>query len=43
METVQKFTYVDNRISAAGGCVAAVTGRTKCWWVNKIGILQRTE
>ena len=28
METVREFTYLDNRVSAVGGCEAAVTART---------------
>ena len=30
METVMEFTYSDDRVSAGGGCEAAVTARTKC-------------
>ena len=33
METVRIFTYLDDRMSAGGGCDAAVTVRTTCWWV----------
>ena len=34
METVSKFTYFGDRISASGGCEAAVTARTRCGWVK---------
>ena len=30
METVGEFTYLGNRVSAGGGCKAAVTARTRC-------------
>ena len=29
-----KFTYLDDRVSAGGGCEAAVTARTRCGWAN---------
>ena len=29
-----KFTYLGDRVSAGGGCVAAVTARTRCGWVT---------
>ena len=32
METVREFTYLGDRVSAGGGCKAAVTARTRCWW-----------
>ena len=34
METVLKFTYLCDRVSAGGGCEAAVTARTRCGWVK---------
>ena len=34
METVWEFTYLGVRESAGGGCVAAVTARTRCGWVR---------
>ena len=30
VETVGQFTYLDDKVSAVGGCVAAVTVRTRC-------------
>ena len=30
VETVREFTYVGDRVSAGGGCEAAVTARTRC-------------
>ena len=30
METVRKFTYLGDRVSAGGGCDATVTARAKC-------------
>ena len=30
VETVRKFTYLDDRVSAGEGCNAAVTDRTRC-------------
>ena len=30
VETVKEFTYVGDRVSAGGGCEAAVTARTGC-------------
>ena len=33
-ETVRKFVYLDDRVSAGGGCEAAVTARTRCGWVK---------
>ena len=32
--TVQEFTYLGDRVSAGGGCEAAVTVRTRCGWVT---------
>ena len=29
VETVRKFTYLGDRVSAGGGCEAAVTARTR--------------
>ena len=34
METVREFTYFGDRVSACGGCEAAVTARTRCGWVK---------
>ena len=34
METVKKFTYLGDRVSAGGGYEAAVTARTRCGWVK---------
>ena len=34
VETVSEFTYLGDRVSAIGGCEAAVTVRTKCGWVK---------
>ena len=34
METVRGFTYAGDRVSAGGGCEAAVTVRTRCGWVK---------
>ena len=33
VETVSDFTYLGDRVSAGGGCEAAVTARTICGWV----------
>ena len=30
VETVREFTYLGDRVSASGGCEAAVTARRKC-------------
>ena len=30
VETVREFTYLDDTVSASGGCEAAVTARTRC-------------
>ena len=32
VETVMEFTYLDDSLSAVGGCEAAVTARTRCGW-----------
>ena len=32
VETVRKFTYLDNRVSVGGGCEAAVSTRTRYGW-----------
>ena len=29
-----KFTYVGDRVSAGGGCEAAMTAKTRCWWLK---------
>ena len=34
METVKEFTYHGDMVSADGGCEAAVTASTRCWWVK---------
>ena len=34
METVRKFTYLGDRVSAGGGCETAVTSRKRCGWVK---------
>ena len=34
VETVSEFTYLGERVSASGGCEAAVTARTRCGWVR---------
>ena len=34
METVGEFTYLGDRVSAGGGCEAAVTARIRCGWVG---------
>ena len=34
METVKKFTYHGDRMSAGGGCEVDVTARTGCEWVK---------
>ena len=34
MKTAWEFTYLGDRVSASGGCEAAVTARTRCGWVK---------
>ena len=34
VETVREFTYLGDRVSAGGGCEAAVTARTRCGWLK---------
>ena len=34
VETVGEYTYLGDRVSAGGGCEAAVTARTSCGWVK---------
>ena len=34
VETVSELTYLGDRLSAGGGCEAAVTVRTICGWVT---------
>ena len=34
VKTVWEFTYLGDRVSAGGGCEAAVTARTICGWVK---------
>ena len=33
VETAREFPYLGDRVSADGGCEAAVTSRTRCGWV----------
>ena len=33
VETVEEFTYLVDRVSAGGGCEAAVSARTTCCWI----------
>ena len=34
VETVREFTYLCDRVSAGGGCEAAVPARTRCGWAK---------
>ena len=34
METVRELTYLGDRVSASGGCEAAVSARIRCGWVK---------
>ena len=34
VESVWQFTYLGDRVSADGGCEAAVTVRTRCGWAT---------
>ena len=34
VETVSEFAHLGDRVSAGGGCQAAVTIRTRCGWVK---------
>ena len=34
VETVTEFTYLGDRVSAGGGCEAAVTARTRYIWIK---------
>ena len=34
VETVKEFIYLDDSVSAGGGCEAAVTARTRCGWLK---------
>ena len=34
VETVREFTYLGDRVSAGGGCEAAVNARKICGWVK---------
>ena len=34
VQTVSEFTFLGDRMSAVGGCEAAVTARTRCGWVK---------
>ena len=42
VETVWEFTYLGDRVGTVGGCEAAVTARTRCWWAMfwECGVLQ---
>ena len=33
VETVRKYTYIVDGVSAGGGCEAVVTARTRCGWI----------
>ena len=33
VETISAFMYLGDRLSASGGCEAALTTRTRCGWV----------
>ena len=37
METAKQFMYLGDRVSAGGGCEAAVTARTRCGWAKSRG------
>ena len=34
MKTASDFIYLGDRVSAGGGCEAAVNARTRCGWVK---------
>ena len=34
VETVKKFTYHGDRVSAGGGCEVTVTAKTRCEWAK---------
>ena len=34
METVREFAYFHDKVTAGGGCEAAVTASTSCGWVK---------
>ena len=34
VQTVSEFTYLDDRVSAGGGCEDVVTARTRCGWAK---------
>ena len=34
LETVKEFTYLGDRVRVGGGCEAALTVRTRCWWIK---------
>ena len=34
VEAVSEYAYFGDRVSAGGGCEAAVTSRSRCWWVK---------
>ena len=40
VETVRKLAYFGDRVNAGRGLEAAVTARTKCWWV---AFMERSE
>ena len=33
-EVESEFTYLGDRVSTGGGCEAAETARTRCWWAK---------
>ena len=37
VETVREFTCLGDKVSASGGCEAAVTARTRCGWAMFVG------
>ena len=34
VKAVREFTYLGDRVCADGGCIAAVTDRTRCEWIK---------
>ena len=34
VETIREFAYLGDRVNSGGGCEAAVTARTRCWWAK---------
>ena len=39
VETVREFTYLGDRVSAGGGCEAAVTAIKRCGWVKFMSVV----